>query len=199
MRFVLGFLEELQSRYRLAADQVPFDVLVHVGFGDVDVPDALGIDDNAAASRAVVEAAGLVGADLLVEPARAQRFLELLQDPRRSLARAVALGIVGVALVEADEEVLLERRRHQASSSASAPARRPGPDAPRARARNREGSAPPRPASAAASASSSARIAEARSARAPSSSGIRSSACRCRSMACAKLRIDGVTSSIRAG
>src|SRR5262249_35408398 len=66
----LVFLVESQSLDRLAADEVPLDDLVDVGDGDVAVPDAFRVDDHRAAERAVVEAAGLVGADLAVEAAR---------------------------------------------------------------------------------------------------------------------------------
>src|SRR5438445_9879058 len=79
------------------------------------------------------------------------------------------------------------------NSSARRSARITGMETARAAAPNRARSSPAETAIAAASASSSARAASAMSERAASSSGILSSACGWRSMACAKFRIDGVT------
>src|SRR5256712_2797984 len=84
------------------------------------VPDGVRVDDHRAAVLAVVEATRLVRADLLVEPAGSQRRLELLQQLRRALARAVTLLGLRRPLVEADEDVLAKRGRHQLSSSSSA-------------------------------------------------------------------------------
>ena len=52
---------------------MPLHDLVDVREGDVPVPDSLRVDDDGAAVLAVVEAAGLVGADGGVEAARAGR------------------------------------------------------------------------------------------------------------------------------
>src|SRR5205823_5095511 len=112
----LLFGEELEACDGFAPDEVFVHDLVDVGLGDVAVPDALGIDHHAAAVLAVVQAPRLVGANLLVQPARPQRLLELLQQVRRTLAGAVAPRAVGGPLVETDEQVLLERRRHHSSS-----------------------------------------------------------------------------------
>src|SRR6266478_6744548 len=84
------------------------------------VPDGVRIDDHRAAVLAVVEATRLVCADLLIEPSGSQRRLELLQQLRRALARAVTLLRLRRPLVEADEDVLAKRGRHQLSSSPSA-------------------------------------------------------------------------------
>src|SRR5438552_18809209 len=96
------------------------DDLVHVLLGDAAVPDALRVDDDGTPQRAVVQAARLVGADFAVQPARPQRVLELFQQRGTALRTAVPLGIPRLALVEADEDVLLEGRRHQDSPVASA-------------------------------------------------------------------------------
>src|SRR2546425_2404679 len=111
---------EPQSLHRLALHQVLLHDLLHVRLGDVAVRDGVRVDDHRAAVLAVVEAARLVRADLLIEPAGSQRRLELLQQLRRALARAVTLLGLRRPLVEADEDVFAKRRRHQLSSSPSA-------------------------------------------------------------------------------
>src|SRR5207244_3159624 len=109
-----------QPLHRLAADEMLLDDLVHVLLGDAAVPHALRVDHNGAPQRTVVQAPRLVGADFAVQPARPQRVLELLEQRRASFRSAVPLGMSRLALVEADEDVLLEGRRHQGSPVASA-------------------------------------------------------------------------------
>src|SRR2546427_11275922 len=116
---LLGLVQP-QPLHRLASNQMLLDDLLHVRLGDVAVPDGVRVDDHRAAVLAVVEATRLVRADLLIEPAGSQRRLELLQQLRRALARAVTLLGLRRPLVEADEDVFAKRRRHQLSSSPSA-------------------------------------------------------------------------------
>src|SRR5437868_13004887 len=138
---LLGLVQP-QPLHRLASYQVLLHDLLHVRLGDVAVPDGVRVDDHRAAVLAVVEATRLVRADLLIEPAGPQRRLELLQQLRRPLARAVTLLGLRRPLVEADEDVLAKRRRHQLSSSASArrnvvASARPGSSAASTRPRTR--------------------------------------------------------------
>src|SRR3989475_12173899 len=116
---LLGLVQP-QPLHRLASNQILIVDLLHGRPGDVAVPDGVRVDDHRAAVLAVVEATRLVRADLLIEPAGSQRRLELLQQLRRALARAVTLLGLRRPLVEADEDVLAKRRRHQLSSSPSA-------------------------------------------------------------------------------
>src|SRR5204863_3059832 len=60
----------------LAADQVAVDDLLHVLDGDAAVPHLLRIDHAGDAALALVEAAGGVGADPLLQPALVQFALE---------------------------------------------------------------------------------------------------------------------------
>src|ERR1700686_2834067 len=88
------------------------DDLADVGHPDPAVPDALGVDDHRASLLAVVEAAGFVGADRIAEAALVQRILEGLEQRFAALLRARAARVVGAAVVQADEDVLLKRRGH---------------------------------------------------------------------------------------
>src|SRR2546427_8757657 len=116
---LLGLVQP-QPLHRLASNQMLLDDSLHVRLGDVAVADGFRVDDHRAAVLAVVEATRLVRADLLIEPAGSQRRLELLQQLRRALARAVTFLGLRRPLVEADEDVFAKRRRHQLSSSPSA-------------------------------------------------------------------------------
>ena len=90
---------------RTAADEVLGDDLADVVEVDEAVPDGLRIDDHDGAVLALVEAAGLVDADAVLEAG----FLGgILQGGAELFAVLVAAaGAVGgvVALVEADEDV----------------------------------------------------------------------------------------------
>src|SRR2546428_12273011 len=138
---LLGLVQP-QPPPRPASNQMLLDDLPHVRLGDVAVPDGVRVADHRAAVLAVVEATRLVRADLLIEPAGSQRRLELLQQLRRALARAVTFLGLQRPLVEADEDVFAKRRRHQLSSSPSA--RRN--EVASARLPARPASAPPRTA-----------------------------------------------------
>src|SRR5712664_3151554 len=113
-------LVEPQAFDGLSADQVLLDDLLHVLHGDPAVPDALRIDHHRAAALAIVQAPGLVGADLARKPPRLQRRLEGLVERFAPLLRAGAAGMAGAAIVEADEQVLAEGRRHLQSCSRAA-------------------------------------------------------------------------------
>ena len=67
------------------------DDFVDVGLGDAAVPDVLGIDHDGRALLALIETAGLVGADAPVDAALGERLLEgLLQRFRSGRIAAAA-------------------------------------------------------------------------------------------------------------
>src|SRR5262245_19448025 len=92
------------------------DDLRHVGERHVPVPRLLGVDDHGASGLALVEATGGVGAHPPLQAAHGDFLLERLADLLRALLGAGALGVVGVAEVDADEDVFLELG-HQRSIS----------------------------------------------------------------------------------
>src|SRR3954471_4376437 len=71
------------------------------------VPDLLGIDDDADAARALVEATRRVGADGPLQALLVQDALECVAHGVGALVGAAALGIAGLALVGADEDMTL--------------------------------------------------------------------------------------------
>ena len=99
---------QAQARHRAAIHQVLADDLGDVFDVHEAVPDGLGIDDDGGAMLALVEAAGLVGADLVLQAGLLDGVLEggfeLLAAPRAAAWTRGAL----VALVGADEDVVLE-------------------------------------------------------------------------------------------
>jgi hypothetical protein len=111
VRATLGIqagIGQAQARHGAAVQEVLADDLGDVLDVHEAVPDGLGIDDNDGAVLALVEAAGLVGADLVLQTGRLDGVLEggfeLLASP---WAAAWTRGAL-VALVGADEEVVLE-------------------------------------------------------------------------------------------
>ena len=52
-----------EAFYWEASEDVGVDDFVDVGFGDVSVPDGVGIDDDVGAVLALIKASGLVGTD----------------------------------------------------------------------------------------------------------------------------------------
>jgi tRNA A-37 threonylcarbamoyl transferase component Bud32 len=99
-----------QALHDLAAEEVLVDDLGDVVDGDVRVPDLLRVDDDADAVLALVEAAGIVRPHDLGDAARCELGLELVADLHASLGLAAPLGVVGRALVDADEDVALKAR-----------------------------------------------------------------------------------------
>ena len=65
-----------EALYRFAPDDVGVDDFVDVGFGDVSVPDGIGIDDDVWTVLALIEAAGLIGTHFAFEAAHGQFLFE---------------------------------------------------------------------------------------------------------------------------
>jgi hypothetical protein len=112
-----GFGVQARVRYAqaldwLSADDVRFDNFIHIGLGDVAVPDRLGIDYEVGAMLALVEAAGLVGSHSAFEAALRQLLLEQLLQAGLGGGIAASTRMACGALVSTDENVLFEFR-HQ--------------------------------------------------------------------------------------
>jgi hypothetical protein len=82
--------------------------LVDVAGVDVAVPDRFGIDDDDGAVLALVEAAGFVRADVVLEAGFLDGVLESCFKLFASLGKATGTGGGFVALVGADEDVVVE-------------------------------------------------------------------------------------------
>src|SRR5579863_6884446 len=93
---------------RAAAQDVRFDDLVYVGFGDVAVPDGVGVNDDVGPVLALIEASRLVGADPALQTALGQLLLEEFLQAGFGGGIAAAARMACGALVSADEDVLFE-------------------------------------------------------------------------------------------
>lgn len=92
----------------LAVDDVGFDDLVDIGGGDASVPDAIGIDDDGGSVLALIEASRHIGAHAFLETAQREFLLE--EELELGLARGIAATarMSSLALIAANEEMLLE-------------------------------------------------------------------------------------------
>ena len=91
-----------------AVDEMLLDDLLGVVGGGEAVPDGFGVDDEDGAVLALVEAAGFVDADAVLE---AGGFDGILEGAAKFLAVFVAAAGAGggiVALVEADEDMVFK-------------------------------------------------------------------------------------------
>jgi hypothetical protein len=86
------------------------DDLIHVLEFDEAVPDCLGIDDDYGAMLALVEAAGLVGANQVLKAGILYSVLEGGFELFAALGKATRARRVLVALVGANEEMVLKFR-----------------------------------------------------------------------------------------
>jgi hypothetical protein len=89
-------------------EEVFGDDLVDVAGMDVAVPDGFGIDDDDGAVLALVEAAGFVGADVVLESGFLDGVLERCFKLFAALGKAAGTCGGFVALVGADEDVVVE-------------------------------------------------------------------------------------------
>jgi hypothetical protein len=93
-----------------ALDEVLMDDLVDVAGVDVAVPDGLGVDDDDGTVLTLVEAAGLIGADLVLEAGVLDCVLEGRLELFGSLRKTAGAGGGFIALVGADEYVAFKER-----------------------------------------------------------------------------------------
>src|SRR5215831_15045591 len=95
-----------EALYRLASHDVGVDDFIDVGFGDVAVPDGFRIDDDVRSVLALVEAAGLVGANAALQSSFSQLLLKEFLQARFSVRIAASAGMACGPLVSAHEDVM---------------------------------------------------------------------------------------------
>ena len=93
---------------RFAAEDVGLNNLFDVGFGDVSIPNCVGVDHDVGAVFALIKAARLVGADFPLQAPLGQFLLEQFLQPGLSLRITTSAGMARRTLVSADEDVLFE-------------------------------------------------------------------------------------------
>jgi hypothetical protein len=69
---------ELKPFHGFSPDDVRLDDFIHVGFGDVPVPDCVRIDHDVWSMLALIEAARLIGANLAFQAALGKLLFEHL-------------------------------------------------------------------------------------------------------------------------
>jgi hypothetical protein len=97
-----------EARDGLSADDVGGDDFFYVIVGNVAVPDGVGIDDYGGSVFALVETSGLVGANRVAHIVLGENLLEFLLELGFGVRIATATGMVFVALVGADKDVLFK-------------------------------------------------------------------------------------------
>jgi hypothetical protein len=95
---------------RTAVNQMLLDDLIDVAGADVAVPDRLGIDDNNGSVLALIEAAGLVGADFVLQAGILDGVFEGGLEVFGAVGKAAGPGGRFIPFVVADEEVVFKER-----------------------------------------------------------------------------------------
>ena len=94
----------------ISADDVRFDDFVDVGSIYVPIPDAVGIHDKIGPVLALVETAGFIGANFVLQATLGQLLLKFPLQFCLTLGIAAATRTIRRPLVAADKDVLLEFR-----------------------------------------------------------------------------------------
>jgi len=110
---------EPQTFHGTAMDEVLAHNFIDIFEPHKTIPDSLGIDDDGRPMLALVEAAGLVGADQMLESCLFNGVLEGGFDLLATLGKTARTVCGLVALVGADEEMVLELRHWDPSFSVS--------------------------------------------------------------------------------
>ena len=71
-------LGELKPFHGLSPDDVRLDDFIHIGRGDVPIPDCVRIDHDVGSMLALIKAAGLIGANPAFQAALGKLLLEQL-------------------------------------------------------------------------------------------------------------------------
>jgi hypothetical protein len=99
---------EPQAFDRLAADDVRLDNFIHVRFGDVPIPDRVGIDHDIRSMLALIETTGLIGAHAAFESTLGEFLLEQFLKAGFRGRVATPSGLARRALVSTDEDMFFE-------------------------------------------------------------------------------------------
>jgi hypothetical protein len=106
-----------QTLDRFTTDDVRFNNLIHVGLGDVSIPDGIWIDHEIRSVLALIETARLVGADLALEATFRQFLLEEFLQHRLAGGIAASPRTSRRTPVAADENVFFELGHEEGSVS----------------------------------------------------------------------------------
>jgi hypothetical protein len=101
---------ETQALYGAAMEEVFGDDFAHVFKLDEAIPDGLGIDHHRGAVFALIEAAGLIGADKMLEASVFDGIFECGFELLAAAGKAARAGRGFVALIRADKDVVLKFR-----------------------------------------------------------------------------------------
>jgi len=107
-RRVQAVVGNQEALYRFAIDDVGLNDFVDVRGGHVAIPDRFGVHDNGGAVLTLVEASRHIGAHALFQSAQGQLLLELKLQLGLCLGIAAPARMARIALVAADEQMLLE-------------------------------------------------------------------------------------------
>jgi len=99
---------EAEARDRTVVKEVFGDDLLDIASVDVAVPDGFGIDDDYRTVFTLVETAGFVGANMVLETRFLNGVFERCFELLTSLRKAAGTGGGFVTLVRADEDVVVE-------------------------------------------------------------------------------------------
>ena len=122
-RIVETVLGNQKSLHDLAALQVAFNDFVDVGQLDISIPGAGGIDDDAGAVFALVQAATAIGTHRRTEAASLQGAFEGCPKKLGTLGIAAAARMALVTLIPTNEEMMSVFRHRYTGSGPSGPAR----------------------------------------------------------------------------
>ena len=98
-----------QAGHDLALDHVSFHDLRHIGFRFHGIPDPFRINHHTGPQSTVVETAGFVGPDDVLQVEPLGFLLEARMQGLRSQLRAASPWVVRRPLVDTDENMALER------------------------------------------------------------------------------------------
>ena len=107
-----------ESLDRTSSKDVRLDDLINIGFGDMSIPDGIRIHNNIRPMLALIEAAGLVGADSASEASHRQLLFERFLQLRFGHRIAASSRMACWTLVSADKNMFF-KLRHQDSNPSS--------------------------------------------------------------------------------
>jgi hypothetical protein len=101
---------KLKPFHGLSPDDVRLDDFIHIGFGDVPVPDCVRINHNVWSMLALIEAARLISANLGFQAALGKLLFEQLLQLCLGQRVAASTWMASWPLVSADEDMSFKLR-----------------------------------------------------------------------------------------